>query len=552
MSSPPQTLGQYQIIREIARSNDIVYEAYDPLMNRRVAVKELSMPPGGTPQQLEDRVSRFRREAQAVGSLNHPNIMTVFSFSEDDGRYFMAMEFLDGITLRKEIDNAGFLTVDRAVEIATSVLDGLYHAHSEGVVHRDIKPDNIQITTANGVKITDFGIARLTFQPNLTMDGQVFGTPSYMSPEQVVGKEIDQRTDLFSVGVMLYEMLTGNKPFQGDNVIAITHAIVNGTPAPTTQIPSQLWQVISRSLEKAPQMRYHNANEMRQALLDAVAPAAQVQHYQSPVVGMDPYGQPPQSLIQQQPYAPTYQPQPDPYSQPIQTPYGGVVPGYNPYGQQMAAPPVIAAPPTYGSYNPYQQPIQGQYPGQAPMQQPYNVYYPPPPGQPLLSQEAKERMRQFIFAIILFAVIAGILIAAFIAATNSIQSHQPNTAGKDLPSTASGAGGPVANVEGQNYQPSSSNSAAAPPGRSGADLGATAANASTDIAKAQGYLDSGDAYKKAGDNNSAYAAYYKAYQIRAANNASNREIREVLYKMEEVCAPGSPERDQVDKALADN
>lgn len=498
------------------------------------------MPAGSTPQQLEDRVSRFRREAQAVGSLNHPNIMTVYSFSEDQGRYFMAMEYLDGITLRKEIDNAGFLTVERAVEIITGILDGLFHAHSEGVVHRDIKPDNIQLTTNNGVKITDFGIARLTFQPNLTMDGQVFGTPSYMSPEQVVGKDIDQRTDLFSVAVMLYEMLTGNKPFQGDNVIAITHAIVNGSPAPTTQIPSSIWQVITRGLEKAPQMRYHNAAEMREALLDAQQP---VQHYQSPVAGLDPYSQPPQSLIQQQPYSSPYQP--DPYAQPIQTPYGGMIPtGYNPYGQQMA-PPVIANPPTYGSYNPYQQ----QMPGQMPMQQPYNVYYPPPPGPPLISHEAKERMRQFIFAIILFAVVSAILIAAFIAATNSIQNQRQASRDRPASSSSIDGGGPAANVESESYRPSAENDGKPPPGRSGADLSSAADGALTDIAKAQGHINAGDAYKKAGNNTSAYAEYYKAYQIRASNGATTRELREVLYKMEDVCAPGSKEREEVENAL---
>ena len=345
MSSPPQTLGQYQIIREIARSNDIVYEAYDPLMNRRVAVKELNMPAGSTPQQLADRVSRFGREIHAVSQMNHPNIMTVFTASVDDGRSFMAMEYLDGITLRKEIDNSGFIEVEKAVEIVTSILSGLAHAHDKGVVHRDIKPDNIQLTSDGGVKITDFGIARLTFQPNLTMDGQVFGTPSYMSPEQVVGKEIDNRTDLFSVGVMLYEMLTGNKPFQGDNVIAITHAIVNASPPPATQIPQGIYKVIIRALEKAPQMRFHNANEMRIALNDAVQPAQQ--HYQNPVTGFDPYSQPPNSLVQQQyaqPYAQPYQ-APDPYGQPITTPYGqgqygAPTGGYSPYGQNIAPPPV--------------------------------------------------------------------------------------------------------------------------------------------------------------------------------------------------------------------
>jgi serine/threonine protein kinase len=423
MSSPPTTLGQYQIIREIARSNDIVYEAYDPLMNRRVAVKELHMPPGSTPQQLADRVSRFGREVVAVSQMNHPNIMTVFTASVDDGRSYLAMEYLDGITLRKEIDNNGFLPVDRAIEIITAILSGLSHAHDRGVVHRDIKPDNIQLTSDGGVKITDFGIARLTFQPNLTMDGQVFGTPSYMSPEQVVGKEIDNRTDLFSVGVMLYEMLTGTKPFQGDNVIAITHAIVNTSPPPATQIPQQVYKVIARALEKAPQMRYHNANEMREALLDATSQP--VQQYQSPLTGFDPYSQPPQSLIQQQ-YSSPYQ-APDPYGQPIQTPYGqqthgqtpygGVLPAYNPYGQNIAPPPIIAGPVSYGNYNPYQAPMLGQ-----PPQMPYNAYYPPPPGPPLVSAEARERLRQFIFATLLIGIIAAILVFAFIAMTNSIQN----------------------------------------------------------------------------------------------------------------------------------
>src|SRR5580704_12393818 len=139
MNSPPSALGQYQIIREIARSNDIVYEAYDPLMNRRVAIKELAMPQGASGPQQEERITRFKREAQAAGTLNHPNIMTVFTFAEDAGRTFMAMEYLDGGTLRNEIDTKGFIPVERAIEIATHVLDGLGHAHSKGVIHRDIK-----------------------------------------------------------------------------------------------------------------------------------------------------------------------------------------------------------------------------------------------------------------------------------------------------------------------------------------------------------------------------------------------------------------------------
>ena len=493
MSSPPQTLGQYQIIREIARSNDIVYEAYDPLMNRRVAVKELHMPPGSTPQQLADRVSRFGREIHAVSQMNHPNIMTVFTASVDDGRSYMAMEYLDGITLRKEIDNSGFIPAERAIEIISSILSGLAHAHDKGVVHRDIKPDNIQLTSDGGVKITDFGIARLTFQPNLTMDGQVFGTPSYMSPEQVVGKDIDQRTDLFSVGVMLYEMLTGNKPFQGDNVIAITHAIVNASPAPATQIAQPIYQVIIRALEKAPQMRYHNANEMRVALQDAQQPVMPVQQYQNPTGSFDPYGAPPQSLVQQ-PYAAPYQ-APDPYGQPIQTPYGqapygqspygGSNSAYSPYGQNIAPPPVISAPPSYGAYNPYQAPL----PGQMPNQQPYNVYYPPPPGPPLISQEAKERMRQFIYAIILFGVIVAILVAGFIAMTNSIQNSNQAKVGGTGTSTSSESGVPIPTLENTKaYRPAGTpNANTKPAGPTGDDLSTAANNGETiitDVAKA--------------------------------------------------------------------
>ena len=521
------------------------------------------MPPGSTPQQLADRVSRFGREVVAVSQMNHPNIMTVFTASVDDGRSYLAMEYLDGITLRKEIDNSGFIPVERAVEIISAILSGLYHAHDKGVVHRDIKPDNIQLTSDGGVKITDFGIARLTFQPNLTMDGQVFGTPSYMSPEQVVGKEIDNRTDLFSVGVMLYEMLTGNKPFPGDNVIAITHAIVNASPAPATQIPQAIYKVISRALEKAPQMRYHNANEMREALLEAQQP---VQHYQSPVTGFDPYSQPPQSLVQQQ-YAQPYQ-APDPYGQPIQTPYGqqqyggqtpygGVLPAYSPYGQNIAPPPVIAAPPTYGAYNPYQPPI----PGQIPNQQPYNVYYPPPPGPPLISTEARERMRQFIFATILLSVIAAILVFAFIALTNSIQNSKvgksdPKAPEVSAPVSVPNSGVPVPTVENTKaYRPANpSTEAPKPSGPSGDELAAAANNSEatiTDVAKVATLLKAGDAYREAGDNAKAYEVYRQAYQIRATNNATKRELRDVLYKMQEVAAPGSPEKAEVDKAIAD-
>jgi serine/threonine-protein kinase len=557
MSAQPQTLGQYQIIREIARSNDIVYEAYDPLMHRRVALKELSMPAGSTPQQLEDRVSRFRREAQAVGSLNHNNIMTVHSFSEDAGRYFMAMEFLDGITLRKEIDNKGFLSTDQAVQIASDVLAGLSCAHDAGVVHRDIKPDNIQLTSSGVVKITDFGIARLTFQPNLTMDGQVFGTPSYMSPEQVVGKEIDQRTDIFSVGVMLYEMVTGNKPFTGDNVIAITHAIVNSSPAPPSNIQMPLWVCIQRALEKSPAMRYHNANEMRQALQDAISIPRAAPAPQQPV--FDPYGAAPMGLAAPpviDPYNQPYTPYgtPNPYFDPGQSPpqpmsgYGQPIQGgYNPYGAPTP-PPLISAPVQYGAYNPYQQPQPGQY------QLPPGQFYPPPPGPPLISAQAKEKMRQLLIAFIVFGLLAAILVAAFITVTNSIQQSQ--AAAKREISVPKVSTAPAAAPTSSPTDPSiarESNSPAAVPEApvetyTGPDprvIYNDAQGATGGAAKARLLVEAGNAYKEMRQFENGYDCYLEAYNAQKDAGAPNRELRRLVDLMIDVTPADSERRQQL-------
>lgn len=409
MNSPPTTLGQYQIIREIARSNDIVYEAYDPLMNRRVAIKELAMPQGASGPQQEERISRFKREAQAAGTLNHPNIMTVFSFAEDAGRTFMAMEYLDGGTLRNEIDTKGFIPIDRAIEIATCVLEGLGHAHSKGVIHRDIKPDNIQILANGTVKITDFGIARLTFQPNLTMDGQVFGTPSYMSPEQVVGKEIDQRSDLFSVGVVLYEMISGQKPFSGDSVVSITYAIMNAEPVKPSQADYALWQVISRALDKSPQMRYANADEMVRALQDAQAAsqsgiAGAVSGPTPTAYGANPYLTPP--------------PPPAP-AQPIYS--------YNPYQPHTAmAPPSPYQTAPYQT-SPYQQQYQTTpYPYQAgasmPPPQQLPIYYPPPPRLPLMKPETAAFMKKTLIAFVLVGTLVILILVGLNAIVDSFRN----------------------------------------------------------------------------------------------------------------------------------
>ena len=422
MSSPPTTLGQYQIIREIARSNDIVYEAYDPLMNRRVAVKELAMPAGMTEPQKEDRINRFKREAQAAGTLNHANIMTVYSFAEEAGRIFMALEFLDGHTLRNEIDTKGFIPIDRAIEIACEVLEGLGHAHSKGVIHRDIKPDNIQILSNNQVKITDFGIARLTFQPNLTMDGQVFGTPSYMSPEQVVGRDIDARSDLFSVAVVLYEMIAGQKPFAGDSVVSITYAIMNKEPSQPAQCTWSLWQVLSRALDKSPQLRYGSASEMIEALRDAerqaksgtmaAAPAypamppgqtgAYIAANPGAGQGANPYGQPPPPILSPyaqapSPYPTAYNPYQPQQTQAQQTPYA-----YGPppnIGQTYAPMPMHSMPP----------------PGPVP------VYYPPPPRAPLLKPDTVVFLRTLLVTAAILGTLLALLIVGVSAAVRAYQ-----------------------------------------------------------------------------------------------------------------------------------
>lgn len=259
---------KYRIIREIARSNDIVYEAVDVTRGLRVAVKELNLPQNLTGQAKRDRIDRFNREARAAGRLSHPNIVTVYDFGEDLGRYYIAMEYLEGGTLRDLMQSRGALSLPEALDIAGQVLSALGHAHSRKVVHRDVKPDNIHILPGGQVKLTDFGIARMTEEMSLTVDGQVFGTPSYMSPEQIEGRFIDLRSDLFSLAIVLYEMLAGCKPFTGDSVVSITYNIMHSEPPPLHGVPPGVERVIFRALSKDPSRRYASAEEMKRDLLN--------------------------------------------------------------------------------------------------------------------------------------------------------------------------------------------------------------------------------------------------------------------------------------------
>lgn len=252
-------LGKYRIVREIARSNDIVYEAIDPSMARRVAVKELQLPPHLAGAQKRERIERFYREAKAAGTLSHRNIVTIYDVGQENDRHFLVMEYLEGQSLRDILQMQGALPLKETLEIALQLCDALGYAHSRGVVHRDIKPDNVHILPGGIVKLTDFGIARITAEPSITSQGQVFGTPSYMSPEQVASHTVDHRTDLFSLGITLYEMLAGRKPFTGDSVITITYNIMNMQPTMPVGVPGPLQQILQRALSKDPNLRYQNA-----------------------------------------------------------------------------------------------------------------------------------------------------------------------------------------------------------------------------------------------------------------------------------------------------
>jgi len=247
------TLGRYEILKELGRgAMGTVYQGKDHKINREVAIKTLRYVDVES-DQLEEVKTRFFHEAEAVGKLSHPNIVTIFDVGEDHDMAYMAMELLQGIDLAEccWIDN--LLPVDRVLRIVSSVADALSYAHSCGVVHRDIKPANIILLENDQVKVTDFGIARV-LNISETQTGVVLGTPGYMSPEQVGGKKVDGRSDLFSLGVVLYELLTGEKPFTGDNIAAVMYAIAKSSYPPIKKIvpniPRCCAQIVDRLLTK--------------------------------------------------------------------------------------------------------------------------------------------------------------------------------------------------------------------------------------------------------------------------------------------------------------
>jgi tetratricopeptide (TPR) repeat protein/TolB-like protein/predicted Ser/Thr protein kinase len=255
-------VSQYRIVEKIgAGGMGEVYLADDTKLNRRVALKFL-LPQYTADEELK---ARFTREAQAAAALNHPNIITIHEVAAFEGRPFMAMEFVPGRSLR-ELASDKALSMGELINLAMQIGEGLHKAHEAGIVHRDIKPQNILIDNDGRIKITDFGLAKVRGEPKLTQAGTTFGTMAYMSPEQTKGLEVDRRADIFSFGVVLYEMITGTLPFKGDNEAAIINAIVNQVPEPLarykSQVPEELERMIGKALAKNRDERYQHMDDL--------------------------------------------------------------------------------------------------------------------------------------------------------------------------------------------------------------------------------------------------------------------------------------------------
>jgi predicted Ser/Thr protein kinase len=259
--------GRYEFIDELGRgAMGVVYKAMDPVIGRTVAVKTIRLSEQGTGLSRPELLTRFQTEARAAGLLTHPNIVVVYDAGEEDGLYFITMELVEGKSLQTLLDGGQAFPLPRVLRIMEQTCSALQFAHERNVVHRDIKPANLMLTADDTVKVTDFGTAKILQFGTVQQTAHVMGTPSYMSPEQVKGRTVDGRSDIFSLGVMLYEMVTGEKPFPGQNITTVIYKIVNEDPVPPRQIDPSIHPglsgVVMKALAKEPDARYQSCREM--------------------------------------------------------------------------------------------------------------------------------------------------------------------------------------------------------------------------------------------------------------------------------------------------
>jgi serine/threonine protein kinase len=286
MSAPEKT-GRYEITRELGRgAMGVVYQAQDPAIGRAVAVKTIRVSEEGTGMTREELLRRFQIEARAAGLLAHPNIVVIYDVGEDNGLYYITMEMVEGRSLLSILEAREKITIPRAIKIIEQACSALQFAHERNVVHRDVKPANLMITSDDTVKITDFGTAKIMQHSSGVQATSVIGTPSYMSPEQVKGKAVDGRADIFSLGVVFYQMVTDEKPFHGPDITSTIYKILNEDPIEpqliNRSLPPGINDVILKMLAKEPEKRYQNCKNILEdlhklsAAVQSVRPALQI------------------------------------------------------------------------------------------------------------------------------------------------------------------------------------------------------------------------------------------------------------------------------------
>jgi serine/threonine-protein kinase len=276
--SVPEQFGRYQVLSLLGQgAMGLVYKAADPVIERAVAIKVIQANPGLGEADLQRMQARFEQEFRSAGALSHPHIVTIFDVGKEGDHYYIAMEYVDGRGLDAVLAAEGVLSIERVVELAAQLGGALDYAHAQGVVHRDIKPANVLITGDGGAKITDFGLAKLE-ATTLTRTGALVGTPAYMSPEQIGGHAITGKSDQFSLGIVLYQALTGERPFTGDSPSTIMYKIVHEEPLPPRRLnkslPAAVDEVFARCLEKDIHRRYGSCAELSGALRQALAGTA--------------------------------------------------------------------------------------------------------------------------------------------------------------------------------------------------------------------------------------------------------------------------------------